>query len=66
MRTDGQNDGLGNFSMSSYSTRNLVLHADMFDKLSIYLIRNHAVIRLVSSTKDCQRDHKLTEVRPDI
>lgn len=41
------------------------LQAGMFDELSIYLIRNH-VILLVPSTEVYQRDHKLTEVRPDI
>jgi hypothetical protein len=66
MRTDGQNDGLRNCTMCSYNTRIIVLHADMFDKLSIYLVRNQAVILLVSSTKVCQRDHKLTDVRPDL
>lgn len=66
MRTDGQNDGLSNYTMFSYSTRNLLLRADMFDKLPIYLIRSHAVILLVSSTKVYQHDHKLTEVRPDL
>jgi hypothetical protein len=66
MRTEGKIDGLSSCSMCSYSTRNLALHVDMFDKLSIYLIRNHAVILLVSSTEVYQRDHKLTQVRPDI
>jgi len=62
MRTDGQNDGLSNLRMCSCSTRNLVLHVGM----SIYLMRNHAVILLVSSNKVYQRDHKVTEVRPAI